>query len=461
MKKFILVLILPILSWAQFNFVPISADYASFASSDTSSFVQVYVSIYQGNLRYKMNEDSVYTAAFSTELTVTQNDSIIHNNSHNYQNTAPDTSKILKYNQFVDIYSIDIPLGNFNVSVELTDKNSGLRGESNFSLNTVMPQEKLFCSDVELCTKIEKANGQTMFNKNGLQVLPNPSGIYDILNPLFYYYIELNNLSYSAESENTYNFRYFFTNSSGDTLRKKPWVEKKIAAPRQVELGGMNIIALPAGDYVFHANVLDISSGTESKVEKAFRVYKPAKKTVKKVRSGEEIAEYYHGMGEDQLIEEFKQGTYVSTKQENKVFKGLTQIESMQRFLTQFWQRRDTERKLPFGTFRRLYLKRVNIANEKYTSMGTAGWKTDMGRVFIIYGEPDEYERNPNSIDMLPHVIWYYHNLEGGAQFIFADEEGFGRYRLIHSTYRKELQNPNWQSIISKNTGIGSGSNRF
>ncbi len=82
MKKFILVLILPILSWAQFNFVPISADYASFASSDTSSFVQVYVSIYQGNLRYKMNEDSVYTAAFSTELTVTQNDSIIHNNSH-------------------------------------------------------------------------------------------------------------------------------------------------------------------------------------------------------------------------------------------------------------------------------------------------------------------------------------------------------------------------------------------
>jgi len=133
----------------------------------------------------------------------------------------------------------------------------------------------------------------------------------------------------------------------------------------------------------------------------------------------------------------------------------------MQKFLTQFWQRRDTERNLPFGSFRRLYIKRINIANEKYSSMSTDGWKTDMGRVFIMYGEPDEYERNPNSIDMLPHVIWNFHNLEGGAQFIFADEEGFGRYRLIHSTYRRELQNPNWQSIISKNTGFGSGTNQF
>jgi len=461
MKKFLFVLILPLIGLAQFNFVPINADYASFASTDTSSFVQVYVSIYQGNLSYKMNEDSIYAASFSTELTVTHNDSLIHNIRHNYQNTAPDTAKILKYNQFVDIFNIDIPLGTFDVSADITDHNSGLKGESNFSLTTVMPQEKFYFSDVELCTKIETANGQSMFNKNGLQVVPNPSGIYDVLNPLFYYYIELNNLSYSAESENNYKFQYFFTNSSGDTLRKKPWVTKKIAAHRQVELGGMNVIALPAGNYSFQANAIDVSTGIESNVEKTFRVYKPSKKSEKKVRSGEEIAEHYIGLTEEQLKEEFKQATYVSNKQEKKVFESLGEIESMQKFLTQFWQRRDTERNLPFGSFRRLYIKRINIANEKYSSMSTDGWKTDMGRVFIMYGEPDEYERNPNSIDMLPHVIWNFHNLEGGAQFIFADEEGFGRYRLIHSTYRRELQNPNWQSIISKNTGFGSGTNQF
>lgn len=461
MKKLIPLLILPIFALAQFNFVPINADYASFASTDTSSFVQIYVSIYQGNLSYKMNEDSVYAASFSTQLSVSQNDSLIHSSRHNYQNTAPDTAKILKYNQFVDIYSIDIPLGTFDVSAEIIDHNSGLRGESNFSLNTVRPQENFYFSDVELCTKIEKANGQTMFNKNGLQVLPNPSGVYDVLNPLFYYYIELNKLSHSAASENTYQFRYFFTNSNGDTLRKKPWVTKKIAAPSQVELGGMNVIALPAGDYVFHAHGIDMVSGTESQVEKAFRVYKPTKKVVNKERSSDEIDEHYIGLSKEQLKEEFKQAIYVSVKQEKKVFESLGELESMQKFLTQFWLRQDKERNLPFGSFRRLYLKRVNIANEKYGSMSTAGWKTDMGRVFIMYGEPDEYERNPNSIDLLPHVIWTYHNLEGGAKFIFADEEGFGRYRLIHSTYRRELQNPNWQSIISKNSRMGSGSSQF
>lgn len=455
MKKVLLVLILPLLSLAQFDFIPVSADYASFSSTDSSSFVQIYISFYQGNLDYKLNEDSLFMASFSSELTISQNDSLVQSIRHNYQNTSQDTSRLTKFNQFIDVFSIDIPLGTYDVSMVITDNNSGLKGENNFNLKTLTPQEQLHFSDVELCTKIKSDTGQSIFNKNGLQVVPNPSGIYDALNPLFYYYIEINNLSFSTEKENQYNFQYFFTNSAGDTLRKKPTVTKKIIAPRQVELGGMNVIALPAGDYVFHATARDLASGSESIIEKTFRVYKPSKKKAKKVRTGEEVAEYYIGMTADQLKDEFKQAIYISTKQEKNVFKSLGEIASMQRFLTQFWHRRDAERNIPLGSFRRLYTKRVHIANEKYSSMGIKGWKTDMGRVFIMYGEPDEYERNPSSIDMLPHVIWYYHNLEGGSQFVFADEEGFGQYRQIHSTYRKELQNPNWRNIISKNTGTG------
>lgn len=453
MKKVLLILILPLISLAQFNFIPISADYSSFASTDSSSFVQIYTAFYQGNLEYNMNDDSLFIASFSSTISISQNDSLIQNIQHNYQNSSEDTTRLMKFNQFVDVFSIDIPLGTYNVSIVVKDNNSGLKGESNFNLQTITPKRNIYFSDVELCTKIKNDTAQSLFNKNGLQVIPNPSGIYDALNPLFYYYIELNNLSYSTEKVNQYNFQYFFTNSTGDTLRKKPVVTKKIIAPRQVELGGMNVIALPAGNYVFHAIASDLASGSESRIDKNFRVYKPTKKKVKETGTAEEIAEYYIGMTEEQLEEEFKQAIYIRTKQEKKVFESLGEVASMQRFLTQFWNRRDTEQGIPLGSFRRLYLKRVDIANEKYSSMGIKGWKTDMGRVFIIYGEPDEYERNPNSIDMLPHVIWYYHNLEGGAQFVFADEEGFGQYRQIHSTYRKELQNQDWRNIISKNTG--------
>ena len=96
------------------------------------------------------------------------------------------------------------------------------------------------------------------------------------------------------------------------------------------------------------------------------------------------------------------------------------------------------------------------MANQKFGNAMGEGWKTDRGRVLIIYGLPDEIERFPNTIDTKPYVIWRYHNLEGGAEFIFFDRNGFGRYELIHSTYRKELNNPSWFNIIS-NTSSNSG----
>ncbi|MEJ2542771.1 MAG: GWxTD domain-containing protein [Calditrichaceae bacterium] len=87
--------------------------------------------------------------------------------------------------------------------------------------------------------------------------------------------------------------------------------------------------------------------------------------------------------------------------------------------------------------------------------MGREGWKTDRGRVFLIYGDPDEYERFPSSMDALPYIIWHYYDLEGSQIFVFTDLDGFGDYRQIHSSYRKELQNPNWQNMLSKSSGSG------
>ncbi len=455
MKKLFILLILPALVSAQLQFIPISADYASFTSNDSSSFVQVYLSLYQGHLKYQYSADSILSASFTTTLKITQNDSVVRSLSHNYQNTISDTNSFKSYNQFVDIFNIEIAQGTYKARVQIKDNSSKLQGEYVFDLSTVSPQKKFYFSDIELCSKIETNSTESMFSKNGLKVIPNPKGIYDILNPLFYYYIELNNLNYSEGADNTYLFSYTITNANGDTVRKKEPKLKKIAATNMVEIGGMNVIALPRGAYLFTAKAEDPNDGSVDIIQKKFTVYKPDKKGV--ARQGDklpEIANYYIGMSKEQLREEFAEARYISSRQEMNVFKKIENDQvAMQKFLTSFWVRKDRENQVPVGSYRRTYMKRVETANAKYRSMGIPGWKSDQGRVYILYGEPDEYERNPNTVDMLPHVIWYYHSLEGGAKFIFADEEGFGQYRLIHSTYRKELQNPNWEQIISKNTG--------
>ena len=73
------------------------------------------------------------------------------------------------------------------------------------------------------------------------------------------------------------------------------------------------------------------------------------------------------------------------------------------------------------------YYARIRIANERYSHY-TEGWKTDMGMVFIIYGEPSSIERVPFGDYTKPYEVWDYYNIN--KRFVFVDNTGFGDYRL-------------------------------
>ena len=49
--------------------------------------------------------------------------------------------------------------------------------------------------------------------------------------------------------------------------------------------------------------------------------------------------------------------------------------------------------------------------------MSKVGWKTDRGRVYVLYGEPSEIEKFPNQMDQKPYEIWHYNDIEGGVYF--------------------------------------------
>ncbi|MEL6823213.1 MAG: GWxTD domain-containing protein, partial [Calditrichota bacterium] len=106
-----------------------------------------------------------------------------------------------------------------------------------------------------------------------------------------------------------------------------------------------------------------------------------------------------------------------------------------------FWNRR--EKSSP--GLQNEYYGRIDEANAKFGYSGLAGWKTDMGRVHIVYGPPSEIERFPSDMRTRPYEIWYYYELEGGTQFIFVDVNGYDDYRLVTSTVRNEIYDPNWK----------------
>ena len=98
--------------------------------------------------------------------------------------------------------------------------------------------------------------------------------------------------------------------------------------------------------------------------------------------------------------------------------------------------------------FKVQYFENLQYANATFSSAFKEGWRTDQGRVLLIYGKPDEIERNPSTLGTVPYEIWNYYSLEGGSEFIFADLTGHGNLELLHSNYRNEIKDPNWRQRI-------------
>jgi GWxTD domain-containing protein len=102
--------------------------------------------------------------------------------------------------------------------------------------------------------------------------------------------------------------------------------------------------------------------------------------------------------------------------------------DSLTAFWDSFWTRRDpspgTQRNENCDEF----MRRVEHVNASYSAL-EPGWKSDMGRIYIRYGPPDQVEKDPYSASGPPREIWYY--TARNLRYVFVDAEGFGRYRLV------------------------------
>ena len=139
--------------------------------------------------------------------------------------------------------------------------------------------------------------------------------------------------------------------------------------------------------------------------------------------------------------------THSRSKSHAKAFKNLD-VPGKREFLISFWIRRDRNPQTKENEFRQDYFKRVELANARFSSRKIDGWKTDEGRVLILYGIPDAVDRFPSSIDQKAYQIWYYYRVEGGVQFVFVDIRNFGEMKLVNSSDKEDVKEYNWKEWL-------------
>jgi GWxTD domain-containing protein len=133
---------------------------------------------------------------------------------------------------------------------------------------------------------------------------------------------------------------------------------------------------------------------------------------------------------------------YIIADEERSAFVALTSDAEREKFIEQFWQRRDPTPGTPENEFRDEHYRRIAYANEHFAG-GVAGWKTDRGRTYIVYGPPDEIDDHPSggAASAYPYQQWRYRLIDGvGANIIveFVDRDGSGDYRMTADPHEKE-----------------------
>ncbi len=93
-----------------------------------------------------------------------------------------------------------------------------------------------------------------------------------------------------------------------------------------------------------------------------------------------------------------------------------------------FWRRRDPTPDTPRNEYEVEFFRRLHYADQHFQGFGN-GWRSDMGRIYVKFGPPDQTEQRPATSSSPPMEIWYYNS--PSRRFVFADRDGFGRWVLV------------------------------
>jgi len=169
---------------------------------------------------------------------------------------------------------------------------------------------------------------------------------------------------------------------------------------------------------------------------------------------------------------------YIISPEERQAFLQLETNEEREQFIEAFWLRRSTNPDLPDNDFKEEHYRRIAYANEHFAS-GVPGWKTDRGRIYIIWGKPDEIESHPTggtydrpmeegggSTTTYAYERWRYRYLEGiqeNVELEFVDPSGSGEYHLTMDPGEKDalLHVPGAGLSLMESMGMASKADRF
>jgi len=99
---------------------------------------------------------------------------------------------------------------------------------------------------------------------------------------------------------------------------------------------------------------------------------------------------------------------YIISDREKEVFTQLTSEELRDQFIEMFWKQRDPTPATALNEFKDEHYRRIAYANTWFGSRKKGdGWRSDRGRIYILFGEPKEKVKFTGENDIRDCEIWF------------------------------------------------------
>ena len=304
----------------------------------------------------------------------------------------------------VDHVELPVPPGKYRAQVVVNDLVAERMSGTEIPIEVPsQPASPLWFSDLSFGTA--KATFPDTMGLRG-RIDLNPSRRYSNDIAALAVYAELVDARPEAARDASYRVEYRILNEAQDRVLQRDTTISRQSA-RTPLLIVPRIASLAPGPYRFllELKAPTVQSGGKPQTirrEKAFDVVQSAASIAADPRGTLEVL------------------TLIADKDERREMDDLKTDAQRREFWERFWNKRGPEKRDEF-------YRRVQYAEQNFSVAGP-GWRTDMGRTYIIHGQPDEIVRSPFNYDRPPEEIWYYY--QPRMTFYFIDKDGFGRFEL-------------------------------
>ncbi|MDD5363072.1 MAG: GWxTD domain-containing protein [Ignavibacteria bacterium] len=457
MKKLILIIFLisiylvPGVLHSQ-KIIMLDADYSIFRYNDSKSVLEIYFAFYHNKFKYKY-ENNYFNAKAVLGVKLTDEDGKIDILNKEFimgLKTTDTTSSKLKDKEISQLTFFIEAGKNYSLSLIGSDDKSPLRTDTAYFkffvplYNVTDPK----ISNIELSTSVEKStNKESNFYKFGLEVVPNPNGLYGNNLKSLYYYFEVYGLKGLKDIPVNLNISVYDINGGKISTKSSSIKDFNDFANMS---GSIDVDSLKRGSYLLKVQLAGTDNNIIAESEKKFFLFNNTKTNYIVTDEQGYLKSEFITFTEQQLDDEFEKVLYLRSNIEKNEYEKLKTLDEKRKFIYQFWKRRDNIPETPRLEVRDEFYKRFKEANLKFKQSFMEGWKTDRGRIYIVYGPPNDVEKHYMEANTKNYEIWTYNDVEGGAICVFAETMSTdqGAYFLLHSTLKNELSDTNYKEKL-------------